>query len=747
MKLEEKLEVLEKDKELEMLRAVQEERLRWENREERLLRCIEGTEPTAGTRRHQERGSATVDTDPLTSPEPPETSPLETGDTVSGHGSLGDSPGKESSVGVSTEPHHPPGSLVTSYYNLQSFVPHQLPPLASFKGEIGPDHETIQEWLERFSMLAGECKWTPRAKLLHLTSRLEKQAYAFYRSCPSQVRNSYENLAKELTKRFTPVRIQGVDTSLFHERRQKAEESVDSYAQELRRLYQKAYPESLQGSEDAEKIGKTLLASQFLSGLRTEIKRRVTGSEHSHDLEQLLVKARFEEAKIAELATTETNKPMKGIEINASMSRPNNSMQRVRFQSPSSNQAGPSGSRSLPLSAIGPRDNPRNFQRGTLTCHNCGGRGHFARDCRWRGPRNNTEVRPRPTHPNPRMSALTGDMHEEDHPVHVPAEDKVAQLRCQLRRAELEEALQETRTMLLGISSPDCTENAKLGPTVLTGIELEGVPVQALVDTGSPATIVSLELLLEVLWRARPTRQSREEWEKEVKGRIETPTLTLQNYGGERINTVGQISISLSRDEFSDKCLVQVQRHSPVPILLGTDVQSKLGFMLLQDSTKGRAVDLLSKKDVQSPRAVENPKRPATTHLDPATMSKDQSTCVHLISQVRIPSRHSRLVEASVTSGSGSTPIYFESAVEELAQHGLVIDDGLVKTSSEGVLVLPIQNHSLVPVNLRGDQLLGRMKPEVALIPTREDNSSNLIWFALTHQKRTELKRLWKYWG
>ena len=73
--------------------------------------------------------------------------------------------------------------------------------------------------------------------------------------------------------------------SLFHERKQKVGETVDQYAQELRRLYQKAYPESLQGSEDVERMGKTLLASQFLAGLRIEIKRNVTGSEQPGDLE------------------------------------------------------------------------------------------------------------------------------------------------------------------------------------------------------------------------------------------------------------------------------------------------------------------------------------------------------------------------------------------------------------------------------------------------------------------------------
>ena len=144
-------------------------------------------------------------------------------------------------------------------------------------------------------------------------------------------KNSYEGLTQALKKRFTPVRIQGVVTSLFHGRKQKNEESVDNYAQELRRLYQRAYPESFQGSVDAERMGKTLLASQFVSGLRSEIKKGVTSSNQSCNIEQLLVKARFEEAKLAELTDTgPSSKPLRGTEN--STSHP--SSQRVRFQSP-----------------------------------------------------------------------------------------------------------------------------------------------------------------------------------------------------------------------------------------------------------------------------------------------------------------------------------------------------------------------------------------------------------------------------
>lgn len=70
-------------------------------------------------------------------------------------------------------------------------------------------------------MIAELCRWSAAAKLVHLTTRLRGQAFAFYRSCPSEQRSDYDQLVAELSKRFTPVRIQAVETSRFHDRKQQ----------------------------------------------------------------------------------------------------------------------------------------------------------------------------------------------------------------------------------------------------------------------------------------------------------------------------------------------------------------------------------------------------------------------------------------------------------------------------------------------------------------------------------------------
>lgn len=89
---------------------------------------------------------------------------------------------------------------------------------------------------------------------------------------------------------------------MFHQRNQKPGESVDQYAQDLRKLFYKAYPRADQGSEEAEGLGRSVLAYQFVAGLIPTLRAKVAGTEGSID--ELLVKAKFEEAKICDLSTT-----------------------------------------------------------------------------------------------------------------------------------------------------------------------------------------------------------------------------------------------------------------------------------------------------------------------------------------------------------------------------------------------------------------------------------------------------------
>ena len=94
---------------------------------------------------------------------------------------------------------------------------------------------------------------------------------------------------------------------MFHEQQQKQGELVSEYAQDLRGLYQKAYSQAQKGSSAAQKMGESVLAHQFVSGLLPDLKLKVAGTDGP--FKHLLPKARFEEDKIRELSTITNRQP------------------------------------------------------------------------------------------------------------------------------------------------------------------------------------------------------------------------------------------------------------------------------------------------------------------------------------------------------------------------------------------------------------------------------------------------------
>ena len=109
----------------------------------------------------------------------------------------------------------------------------QQPSLPNYNGDnIEGDGENFSDWLERLELVVATCRWDNQTKLVNVATRLRGTASRFYQSCTPQQRSSYE-LVRALQSRFTPVRIQSVQSSIFHERKHKDGESVDDYAQDL----------------------------------------------------------------------------------------------------------------------------------------------------------------------------------------------------------------------------------------------------------------------------------------------------------------------------------------------------------------------------------------------------------------------------------------------------------------------------------------------------------------------------------
>ena len=97
-------------------------------------------------------------------------------------------------------------------------------------------------------------------------------------------------------------------------------------------------------------------------------------------------------------------------------------------------------------------------------------------------------------------------------------------------------ALDQVMATLHGlITSPsDALRTPTLGPVPKVTLQVEGVPVETLVDTGAPFFITNLNFFLAALAKNKKPEQSPAEWRTEVEKRLEQPSLTnLRDYGGE----------------------------------------------------------------------------------------------------------------------------------------------------------------------------------------------------------------------
>ena len=94
---------------------------------------------------------------------------------------------------------------------------------------------------------------------------------------------------------------------------------------------------------------------------------------------------------------------------------------------------------------------------------------------------------------------------------------------------------------------------------------------------------------------------------------------------------------------------------------------------------------------------------------------------IHLVKSVHLPATHTKLVHVKVEGNVPGETANFESARCNLAKQGLVIDDGVVDPDKDGCFILPIQNHSLTPVNLAKDEVLGTLATETTVMEITDD--------------------------
>ena len=266
----------------------------------------------------------------------------------------------------------------------------------------------------------------------------------------------------------------------------------------------------------------------------------------------------------------------------------------------------------------------------------------------------------------------------------------MADLKRQLQEAERAIAVSEVANRLHGIELPQKPKKTHLGPVVIAEVQVEGVSTQALLDTGSPVTIVDLDFVVQALAENCEKHVTPIECMSAVEQRFQVPEVPLKSYGGEELNLVGQTKVVLSRCNYSTEATIQVQKDAPVKLLIGTDMQPQLGFAFVMQY-EGQVTDLLKQEPWQG------------------------DCVVRLVKATHLPANHMKMVKVQALGVEGRS--LFQPVREMIECHGLQMVDAIVEPDEGGHMTPVVENHGSQPVDLEDLCVLGYLHSVERVIP------------------------------
>ena len=505
----------------------------------------------------------------------------------------------------------------------QATAAQHLPPLETFTGEgMETEEKTFDRWIELFEERAKVAGWGPAQQLHQLKFLLDKTALKAFRTFPVDDRGDYDRAVAALRERFKLVDIEELRGLEFHHKIQGSKETIEELGLDLQALCRKAFPSS-HGKEFDR-----LLKGRFFQAIHVKWQRKLGAPKPSETFQELFNRARVleqHEKQYQESAASRSgdkqDKPIR----------------------PSSQQKGNGGAQQK-------YDSERNtFYKYVpiheRTCYNCNKVGHLSRDCKlhtvktkkqWEAPGRGSKERSAPK--SSCSAVLESVVSESDtKPVSSSGELSTKQLRELLTQRQLqdEQNMLDSGTNVVNADTIGVKEEGPkaVGPTLFLKVQVGGVPVEAMVDTGSQSTIISRSLLHKI-GRCRKSKG------KPLPA-LEKPTARLFGKdgegGGKELTITAQIEVDIEADGECVRVPVFVQPQSGQECLLGMNVIPALGLVI----TRANGEALVVKQD--------NDHRVAH---------------VRLVESVSIPGLKGRFVELEVGCGDSSiqigSPVLFE---------------------------------------------------------------------------------------
>ena len=269
----------------------------------------------------------------------------------------------------------------------------------------------------------------------------------------------------------------------------------------------------------------------------------------------------------------------------------------------------------------------------TQMCYRCGGSGHYARNCRSVSSKPQSEAPGKSTTSTSRSAAVKS---ESSHPQKF-TEKQLEEMLAKVRLEKEASLLHEQSAKVDTISADKCAITDAVGSTLYVDLTIEGVPVQAMVDTGSQSTIISRDILHQV------GRQLASQGKPLPQLKVSSVRL----YGKDRKKTQCELNISaealltMEADGIRIQTPVFIQPDSDQPCLLGMNAAPSLNLQFL--------------------RANGQPLKSTADSTITEQLQDSMSAKVCLVESTTIPARKGRFLEATIDlSFEKGTQLLFE---------------------------------------------------------------------------------------
>ncbi len=594
----------------------------------------------------------------------------------------------------------------TKVVSLQS-----LPPLPMYTGENRDiTDDSFELWSEKIQERASVSGWSEEQKLYQLKLHLDKTAAEVFRVLPGEEKNSFKMAMESMKKRFQPVDIEELRGLQFHHKMQ-GEESVEQLGISLQQLGRKAFP-SMTGKELDR-----LLKGRFFQALHVKWQRKLGVPKPDETFYALYDRARMFESREKQYSAdsrVDNRGKQKGQHQNRSSEK--------QFQGDSKSDSG-SQSVSVPRGRGAQGGAGVNRSRFRRQCYNCHGYGHYASDC----TRTLREA-PGRARGNPASSTNSTVGAEQSSNVSVePSSNVSIEQSSEMTTEQLEQMLAQRRleqenSSMSSTSSNNAVKansrvNGAVGEALYINLEVDGVSVEAMVDTGAQSTIISRSLLCKI---AQHRSQNSQPLPK-----LELPSVHLYGKDGEKkrrqLVVTAQVAMTISVDQHSVIVPVFVQPDSAQECLLGMNAIPFLGFVMTRSNGE-------------------------TLWSPPNSTSEESEAYVNLVSSVTIPGFKGSYAVGKVNGEIRSEEVLFEPCHSTFNDLGVDVQEALLSVGSDGSVTVPVSNFQGMSVKLEDNIIIGKVVKLSSLKGLEKDSvgSINEVRADPTAEKGDRLESIWE---